>query len=206
MADRFLFLGGHPAVDLVNTRPVLEGRPVELLATPRDLVAWLRSSGQISSTEARRLGTALRDPAGHEVLDRAIAYRETIRRGLQAVVDGGAVPPWMVASTNRLMRALPIRLVLETDAQGITLRTRAQIEEPEQALGVLARSVAELLATGELAVVRRCANPECVLFFLDPTRSRTRRWCSMATCGNRAKQRRFQRKHREADETTASPG
>ena len=122
------------------------------------------------------------------------------------MVDGGAVPPWMVALTNRLLRALPIRLALETNSQGITLQANAPIEEPEQALGALGRLVAELLATGELALLRRCANPDCVLFFLDPTRSRTRRWCSMATCGNRAKQRRFQQKHRDASETTASPG
>jgi predicted RNA-binding Zn ribbon-like protein len=56
--------------------------------------------------------------------------------------------------------------------------------------------VADLVVNDDLSRLHRCANPECVLFFLDVTRSRTRRWCSMTTCGNRAKQQRFQLRHR----------
>jgi predicted RNA-binding Zn ribbon-like protein len=38
--------------------------------------------------------------------------------------------------------------------------------------------------------IRRCAHPDCVLWFLDTSRNGTRRWCSMAGCGNRAKAQR----------------
>jgi hypothetical protein len=38
--------------------------------------------------------------------------------------------------------------------------------------------------------VKHCENPDCVLWFFDTTRNGTRRWCSMAVCGNRMKARR----------------
>jgi predicted RNA-binding Zn ribbon-like protein len=44
--------------------------------------------------------------------------------------------------------------------------------------------------------IRGCANPECVLWFLDTSRPGTRRWCSMASCGNRDKAVRHGRSHR----------
>jgi predicted RNA-binding Zn ribbon-like protein len=51
-------------------------------------------------------------------------------------------------------------------------------------------SVADLLASDKLASVKRCANEECRYLFLDDSKSGSRRWCSMASCGNRAKARR----------------
>jgi predicted RNA-binding Zn ribbon-like protein len=54
--------------------------------------------------------------------------------------------------------------------------------------------------------VRNCGNPECILWFLDTTRSATRRWCSMAACGNRLKARRhYERRHAQSAERPAAP-
>ncbi|MEV5575344.1 CGNR zinc finger domain-containing protein [Spirillospora sp. NPDC052269] len=46
--------------------------------------------------------------------------------------------------------------------------------------------------------VRKCANPDCVLWFYDLTKNGSRRWCSMDVCGNRAKTARFQQSHRHS--------
>jgi predicted RNA-binding Zn ribbon-like protein len=48
-----------------------------------------------------------------------------------------------------------------------------------------------LTSPEESARVRQCADDECGWFFLDTSRNRTRRWCSMKVCGNRNKVRRF---------------
>jgi predicted RNA-binding Zn ribbon-like protein len=58
---------------------------------------------------------------------------------------------------------------------------------PEQLLMPVALSGAELLASGNFDLVRACESAECVLQFYDRTKSHRRRWCSMATCGNRHK-------------------
>jgi predicted RNA-binding Zn ribbon-like protein len=55
----------------------------------------------------------------------------------------------------------------------------------------VARSAAELLQSEELGRVRRCDGEDCRWLFLDTSRSRNRRWCDMADCGNTAKVRRY---------------
>ena len=62
-------------------------------------------------------------------------------------------------------------------------------------LAAIARSGAEIIAEGVDARLRQCANPACGLFFCDNSRTRKRRWCSMATCGNRHKVAAFAHRH-----------
>jgi predicted RNA-binding Zn ribbon-like protein len=57
------------------------------------------------------------------------------------------------------------------------------------------RSAADLLASPDLARVRECDGEDCTWLFLDYSRNRSRRWCSMASCGNRAKARRHYQRH-----------
>ena len=68
-------------------------------------------------------------------------------------------------------------------------------------LAAVARSGAEIIAEGTRARLRLCANPHCGLFFYDNSRTRRRRWCSMAACGNRSKVAAFARKHASARST-----
>jgi predicted RNA-binding Zn ribbon-like protein len=66
----------------------------------------------------------------------------------------------------------------------------------DRVLWPVARSAAELLTSDDLAAVRECAAPDCRWLFLDRSRNRSRRWCAMATCGNRSKARRHYRRGR----------
>jgi predicted RNA-binding Zn ribbon-like protein len=63
-------------------------------------------------------------------------------------------------------------------------------------LAAIARSAAEIIVEGARAPVRLCANPTCGLFFYDASRTRRRRWCSMARCGNRHKVAAFARRRK----------
>ncbi|HZV60413.1 MAG TPA: CGNR zinc finger domain-containing protein, partial [Candidatus Eremiobacteraceae bacterium] len=63
-------------------------------------------------------------------------------------------------------------------------------------LAAIARSAAEIVVEGEGAPLRRCANLDCGLFFYDASRTRRRRWCSMALCGNRHKVAAFARRRK----------
>jgi predicted RNA-binding Zn ribbon-like protein len=65
-------------------------------------------------------------------------------------------------------------------------------------LAAVARSGAEIVAEGARARLRLCANPRCGLYFYDDSRTRRRRWCSMAVCGNRSKVAAFARKQASA--------
>jgi predicted RNA-binding Zn ribbon-like protein len=52
---------------------------------------------------------------------------------------------------------------------------------------LLAHAAASFLASADPARIRQCGGTNCILFFYDTTKSATRRWCSMAGCGNRMK-------------------
>ena len=69
---------------------------------------------------------------------------------------------------------------------------------PQQALAALAEAAAELLVSGDFELIRRCESETCVLWFYDRTKSHGRRWCSMATCGNRHKVMAFRKRRSEA--------
>jgi predicted RNA-binding Zn ribbon-like protein len=70
----------------------------------------------------------------------------------------------------------------------------------ESLLHPIVKSAADLLVSAELDRLRICANPQCGWLFLDSSRNRSRRWCSMESCGNRAKARRFYRRHQHSQE------
>jgi predicted RNA-binding Zn ribbon-like protein len=61
-------------------------------------------------------------------------------------------------------------------------------------LNPLIRSAADLLVSDELKRVKRCGDPACGWLFLDTSRNKSRRWCDMSDCGNRAKASRFYKK------------
>lgn len=67
----------------------------------------------------------------------------------------------------------------------------------------VARSAADLLVSPDLARVRKCAGPTCDWPFVDMSRNRSRRWCDMRECGNRAKARRYSVRHRSGRAGTA---
>lgn len=163
-------LAGEPlALDLVNTQWMAAGAPADLLATPEGTLAWLTAVG-------------LPVAPGPETRQALLQARQAIRDAVSGY--GGA------AAADRLNAVLShghLRLSLGPDMV------------PEQALetGEAAWRPAVMAATNLLDLLRQapgrirsCEHPDCVLWFYDTTRNGTRRWCSMAVCGNRAKARR----------------
>jgi predicted RNA-binding Zn ribbon-like protein len=66
----------------------------------------------------------------------------------------------------------------------------------DRILWLLVDDAADLLSSELLDRVKECGGPDCSWLFLDESRNRSRRWCEMSECGNRAKQRRYQRRHK----------
>ena len=196
-------LGGHPALDFVNTldwrdRDPEAGGPEECLVSFEALLAWAVCAGLVTGTEEAVLtAAARRDPKAADAVSRdAIVLREAI----YALVDarrGGRLPP--AASLERINHWLPRapatpRLIAETD--GYSWADRKSDIEPAALLGRLALSAGELLASGQLDRVGCCAGPGCGWLYLDTSPNRRRRWCSMEGCGNRAKAKRHYQRSR----------
>jgi len=182
------FLGGHVALDLTNTVGGFARERVERLVTYADLLAWAQAAEVVDAAEAGGLAAlADADPDGAaRALEGVRAHREALHRWLAAAVTGAeadaadrARVAHDVVEAHRLARPAPD----PTRGQAwLVTVDDAGLATPGRRLALL---TAALLAGEERRRIGLCGR--CSWLFLDPSPSRRRRWCSMATCGNRAK-------------------
>ncbi|KQZ42413.1 CGNR zinc finger domain-containing protein [Duganella sp. Root1480D1] len=178
------FYGDHPALDLMNT--VVQGE--ETWHDDASVMEWLAAAGQFAAE-----GTAPGKPG--ELLMAARALRETVRAAVAARKAGQRVD---AAALNAAMAHAERHLVLmEESGDGLSLQARYAARTPQQLLAPLAEAAAQLLATADFKLVRKCEDHACTLWFLDRTKSHRRRWCSMALCGNRNKVAAFRQRQQE---------
>jgi predicted RNA-binding Zn ribbon-like protein len=196
-AADFVFLAGDACLDFVNTRPILKGHTTDLLMTFDDFLRWLTRAGRLDTRAAgeaqRRWGEG---PEGITVIERARAFRETLRQMVDGLVRGRGVSTEGFAAINSVLAENDGTLRLERQAGKFRTRFAARPTQPVALLGTVAEAAAELLTARSVRLVRRCGNPDCVLYFYDATRNHRRQWCAMATCGNLMKVRAFRRRQR----------
>jgi predicted RNA-binding Zn ribbon-like protein len=192
--------GGALCLDFANTWSD-RGRPeTDRLHGYPDLLAFARQAGLLTGGEEKRLSArAHREPRPAAV---ALARSRDLREGLYRIFSAVAASRAPAAADlERLNAALPEtlgRLRLARRGPGYVWTWNAPHETWEAPLWPILRSAAELLTSDERQRVRECAGSDCTWLFLDRSRNRLRRWCSMDTCGNRAKAQRHYRRRRRA--------
>ena len=196
----FIFDADHLALDLVNTERMSDGARVDLLESPAALLEWLRQSGAVTAAELNtREKLFLRDKgAAGSLLERARNLRSGVREMAEALAGRRAVSARAMAAINSVLADSPQVSELVRGSSGnkrYALERRNLGSDEAALLAPVAEAAARLLAEGDHSRVRKCGNPACILYFYDPTRSRTRNWCSMQGCGNRAKAARFYERH-----------
>jgi predicted RNA-binding Zn ribbon-like protein len=185
------FIGGRPAVDFANTLRERWWRRVETLVTPADLERWL--------TRAELLdGPA---PASPGLLEPARALRESIDAAFSRTIAGATPDPADVDAINAWLpdARRAIRLV---SAGGAVQLEEAEPGDPvRHALGLVALDAARILGDDDgRRRLRICASDTCSARFYDNSRAGRRQWCSMRTCGNVAKARRYRARHAHDDQ------
>jgi predicted RNA-binding Zn ribbon-like protein len=186
--DGFLFVGNHLALDFLNTRPMQDGEPIELLPDINALLRWFVAAGLLSSQQAANLQRQWKGAAESANVTKAIReLREHFRDEVLAREKGSAVHRSMIDELNTMMKLYPMRTRLTSSKGGLVMDSWFEVRNPEDLISPLAYSAANLLATGQRTRLRKCGNPDCVLHFLDTSKKGTRRWCSMQLCGNRHK-------------------
>lgn len=189
VSHRFYFLAESRCLDFVNTVPVRDGKPDDLLATFDDMVAWCEAAEFISPSQAKDLVRRWRgDRRAARALALAHQFRERLGKALSRLADGHTgIAESVLDAINELLRKRAGDLEIRRTSSGYQMEFRAKYTEPEHLLGPIAESAARLLSDGDLSLVKKCQNPDCVLYFYDTTKNHGRRWCSMTACGNRAK-------------------
>jgi predicted RNA-binding Zn ribbon-like protein len=190
--DPFDWSGGHPALDLVNTRDERPSdAPIENLATYNAFLRFTELAGLIAPAAAQRL-RSLDGPACARVARRARELREHLYAVLAAVHFGRPVPQNSLdAIALEVRRAHIARVFTSTGRLSAITHRWVSPTSPEVPLYACALAVEDLLVSGDHNRIRKCAAADCEVYFIDTSKAHRRQWCSMQNCGNREKQRRW---------------
>lgn len=193
----FVFVGERLWLDFINTDDVRRGTRVDVLRDFEQLIRWLEATSVLDGERAGGIRRrAQQQPAGATA---SLADARRIRASLRALAERGALAGEVrvnaLGEINRVLgRSAGTRRV-EARADGSFVRSFVPVGDAFAGLMIpVVESAADALVTGELVRVRRCADVRCLHVFFDGTKNGRRRWCDMATCGNRAKAARHRRR------------
>jgi predicted RNA-binding Zn ribbon-like protein len=196
----FLFLANHPCLDFVNTQLVLKGRLTDLLESFEDLVAWLVESHQLRKSDAEAARREFSQDEKAVILEQAKTFRATLRNMVEDIARGHGVPKTAVAAINELLLpCVGYRHLLPIGPGSFKQVFVSSTEKKESLLASLAVFASDLLSSADLALIKKCKNPACVLYFYDTTKNHARNWCSMQLCGNRDKVAAYFKRKRQLD-------
>ena len=195
-------VAGALSLDFVNTvewRGDAERR-IERLTGYDELLLWCRAAGVLDDdgAEQRRAEAERRPAAAADVVQQAIAARE-----LLADLLAGQPGFRTLSEFNWLLGRIPRSAVLKADGDGFAWRYDSG-DRLNDVLWPVLWDAAALLTGDSLGKVGHCHNDICGWFFIDHSRNRSRRWCSMDSCGNRAKARRHYARNRAGSDAENS--
>jgi predicted RNA-binding Zn ribbon-like protein len=181
-------VGGHPALDLLNSFLAPLDTSADLLRNPELLRAWFATSGVVPSALAAQMAGFTSEELQRTAVEvRALRewFRELVLRWAAVGPDGARGID--LEHLNALLSKGRLQQTVSHGVEGFVLQTSRAIDGPSAVLAEAAASCVNLLVTHRNEEVRKCENPACSLWFVDIKRGPRRRWCSMAVCGNRMK-------------------
>lgn len=187
-AGSFLFIGNHLCLDFINTQMIVRGRLTDLLEGFSDLVAWLAQARVLDQAEARDGMRKWDDQKeGRAAFGQALVFRTTLRGMVERIVEGKPVPQSAVDAINGLLEKRVGHAQLVRVRGGFERRFHSHEKDAIHLLTPIAESAGDLLCRADFSLIKKCQNPDCVLYFYDTTKNHARHWCSMGICGNRMK-------------------
>ncbi|TCO49962.1 putative RNA-binding Zn ribbon-like protein [Kribbella antiqua] len=196
----FRIVGGHPALELVNTvSPRVAGGvddELDYIPVPAELLAWTRRTGLLNDAEVAAVTAAWSSAPG--TAEQALHATVEIREAVYAVLSrSGESPAALELLTLRWSAAAARSVLVPGGAVAeLVVGTSPASMIPDR----LVTAAVELLRTVDLRQLRACPIDEggCGWLFLDKSRNGSRRWCSMEDCGTRAKIRKLSERRRSA--------
>ena len=187
-----LFLADAMGLDFLNSIATPVDTPVDWIADGAGLLSWLAQAKLVPTAVLE----TLRDQALPGEIDKIADQARDLRDWFRGFVKAHKGKPLSRAALaeleplNRLMeRDETFTRVTGAASDGVLTReTVRRWRSPEALLLPIGEAMAELVTREDFTHVKACEGPACTLIFADHTRGHARRWCSMALCGNRAKQ------------------
>ena len=184
-------------LDFVNTEGTARNDPPERLGSLELLLDWAVAKGALAEAGRELQASAeLAAATADALLGRARELREALYRIFKAHLAGGTPDPDDLTVLDRELAAAVTHLTLAWTEAGARWTWRRPPPGLEGILWRVAASAADLLGSDKLDRVKECDSATCSWMFVDESRNRSRRWCDMADCGNRAKVRRYHQRRR----------
>jgi predicted RNA-binding Zn ribbon-like protein len=192
-----VFLGGHPAIDFLNTIFSPQGITTEIIGDGESLLRWMVSAKLVDTPAA----ASIRRSHNGATLDAIAADARKLRSWAAGWIDRWSRRP-LGNYTNELRR---LNALLERShsywqvehlASAVTMVQHQQFLDAGELLALLAAQIAFLITNEDSKLVKRCSGASCTLLFLDGTKAHRRLFCSPAACGNRAKVAAFRNRQR----------
>ena len=193
-----ILVGDARGLDFLNSIATPIDTPVDWIDDGEGLLSWLEQARLVPADALE----AIRARAVPGELDKIADQARSLREWFRGFVRQHKGRPLAVEALAQLK---PLNRLLERDATfsrigfqpdggagggngPFRLQTVRRWQTPEALLFPIGEALAQLVCTVDFSIVKACDGHPCTLFFADHTRGRARRWCSMAICGNRAKQ------------------
>ena len=188
--------------DFLNTDDTENGFPLDRLPTLDEALDWFVGRGVIHTEGADRVRTqaAARPLVGKRDLARIHGVRGALREIASALAQHRAPSPGALDTVNRALHARQV-IELVPGPDGVNVDHRHVGDPVDDALARLADPLVTELTGGHPERIKICASDTCQWVFYDGSRTSRRRWCDMATCGNRAKAARHRARERAVTAT-----
>jgi predicted RNA-binding Zn ribbon-like protein len=187
-----IFVADSPALDFLNSVATPVDRVVDWLDSGESFVKWLAQANLVPAPALGAMSAKATSRDLDKVADKARALREWFRvfvrnhmgRPLTAAALGELKP------LNALLQREETfsRITGGRESDRLELQTMRPWRSPGSLLLPIGEALARCVCDEDFADIKTCEAANCSLIFVDRTRRRARRWCSMAVCGNRAKQ------------------
>ncbi len=189
-----IFIANSLGLDFLNSIATPLDTPIDWLADGDGLVRWLAQAELVPADVLDALAAGAAPGELDRVSGQARALREWFRGFVRSRMGQPLTSESLdeLAPLNRLLQRdetiSQISSNLPGDGDRLELRIMRRWRSPKSLLLPIGVALAKFVCEEDFANVRACEGHSCTLMFADHTQRRARRWCSMASCGNRAKQ------------------
>ena len=187
--------GGNLSLDFMNTiNDRYEEPPEDYLHHYLDLITWAHFANAIDCSQKKKLLQISQEnqEEANQIYKESIQLRETIYEYIVSLINRDEISPANSQLINQWISKAFSNLELTRMGKEFVLDWKAENFGLESVLWPITRSFTDLITSDARKRIKQCSN--CGWVFVDYSKNNSRRWCSMETCGNRVKARRFAKK------------
>ncbi|MGY4690977.1 CGNR zinc finger domain-containing protein [Salibacterium sp. K-3] len=193
MNNSLFVLGGAAWINLVNTTYISHKQEIDILADASRTFQWLEENNLLRESDAPVLE---KEEQMDSLINDLHSLRALCKKILSDVEQKEEISPDAAGQLNKLVKRLNVRLTMDAGNEKLRLVPEGLTVE-DHVLYQIAESIIHTLDSTSISRIRKCEHEECVLYFVDTSKSGKRRWCSMELCGNRKKAAEFYAKKKK---------